>query len=766
MRSNFTQSLFQRIKHESRIPLVFLLVSLSGAADLASQTLTELVVPKYIGSKSGASTNNSRTPFAVCLQIDGLLSNTIYDIRANIGLVTDAPTVWGAGNLWTGTDFSGSIALSVFTTDATGSSGPFWLYIQPTGNGTRFDAGQQHNLRIGYRITGGSFSSGPSFVGTKIFKALDIATNPRTPSVNDDGCFVKGTSFPISGGRYVLLFDNENGTGDPLYSYMIRHMPVTQILSQPDLPPVINDIYMQTGTSGVGDYPAVIPIGANNPSGVRRVESRNPDNTVFAFNTDPDGIWPGGANTTTPVRREVIILTNTDTPLIPGGPSSPTVVTDTNVMGITHNSAVGGGDVTDQGGTTITARGICWSQALNPSVTDPHSTEPGTTGPFTSNISGLMPNAAYHLRAYAINADDTAYGADVGFSTLCEPYAPGVNFYADKTEIQVGDTVNFFDSTMYCPSSWNWSFVGGIPMTSNLPGPTGIVYTYPGDFNVCLTATNEYGTRTVCKAGYIRVAPHHDPRVVITEIMYNPPESGTDSLEFLELYNNDTLPVNLEGFYFDQGVSFGFPGYVLGAGQYLLVAADSNAMRNTFNVSSLQWSSGALSNSGEKIILKDRSGVTVDSVEFDDISPWDSLADGRGPSLELCDADADNSLGQNWRAAIEFKTVNSNGDTLRTSPLAGCSFIPLAGFTADDTVIFQGGSVIFTSTSTGDIDSYSWEFEGGDPSSYQGESPSSCTIFFNGGIQGLTDRFKQYRIGNSCKTRLYPGRSDRDIHGD
>jgi PKD repeat protein len=703
--------------------LVMLIMHCVSISETPAQTLTELVVPQYFGSKSAGSTNNSRTPFALCLRIDGLLPNTLYDIRAGIGLVSDGPTAWGAGNLWTGTDYTGNIALNVFTTDSSGSSGPFWLCIQPTGNAARFDAGQQHNLRIGYRVNGGSFGGSPAFVGTKIMTALDIATNPRTAAISDDGCFVKGTAMPVSGGKYVLLYDNENGTGDPLSVYMIRQMPVTQVLSQPVLPQSVNDIYLQSGTSGVGDYPAVIPAGIANPAGLKRVESRNNDNSIFAFNTDADGLWPGGANSTGSLRRELLILTGSDTPLIPGGPVLPTVLTDTVISAITFNSATGGGNVTDQGGDIITARGLCWSESADPSISDDHTNEPGTAGSFSSTIAGLMAMTSYHLRAYATNSAGTAYGEDVAFTTACEPYPPVTNFYSDKTEIQVGDTVNFFDSTFLCPDTWNWSFVGGIPMTSTLQNPVGIVYTYPGEFNVCLTTANSYGSRVLCKSGYIRVEEHEDPKVVITEIMYNPPESGTDSLEFIELYNNGIHRVNLKNFFFDKGVNYVFPEIVLEPGGYLVVAADSIAVQNAFEVPSWQWTSGALSNVGEEIILRDRYGYTVDSVMYDDAFPWDSLADGNGSSLELCDPGSDNSLGQNWRGAIEFRMTNNNGDSLRASPLAGCSYYPVPGFTADDSLIFTGEQVVFTSTSYGNPGLFHWTFEGGTPGSFDGEMP-------------------------------------------
>jgi len=135
--------------------------------------------------------------------------------------------------------------------------------------------------------------------------------------------------------------------------------------------------------------------------------------------------------------------------------------------------------------------------------------------------------------------------------------------------------------------------------------------------------------------------------------MYNPPESGTDSLEFLELYNNGDETVNLEGFHFTEGIEFVFPSIDLAPEDYLLVAVNSSAMMNTFGVDALQWTAGGLSNGGEDIELQDSFDFVIDSLTYDDYLPWDTLADGYGPSLTLCNPDVDNSIAENWTHSIK-----------------------------------------------------------------------------------------------------------------
>ena len=222
------------------------------------------------------------------------------------------------------------------------------------------------------------------------------------------------------------------------------------------------------------------------------------------------------------------------------------------------------------------------------------------------------------------------------------------------------------------------------------------------------------------------VEPYVQPKIVITEIMYNPPESGSDSLEFIELYNNGLDPVDLTGFEFVNGVSYIFPAVMLDPAEYLVVSVNSVAMMNTFGVTAYEWTSGALSNSGELIQLVDDGGMFVDSVRYDDHLPWDTLADGFGPSLTLCDPYLDNGLAENWAASTEFAAVNSIGDSIWATPLAGCAFImPTANFKTADTTIVVGGTADFTDLSSGGtMVSWLWTFEGGTPGTSTDQNPT------------------------------------------
>lgn len=93
------------------------------------------------------------------------------------------------------------------------------------------------------------------------------------------------------------------------------------------------------------------------------------------------------------------------------------IVTTSQITNITQNTAKGGGNVTNDGGATVTERGVCWSTEHNPTTTNSHTSNGTGTGSFTCNMGGLTAGTTYYVRAYAKNSEGTSYGAEVSFIT-------------------------------------------------------------------------------------------------------------------------------------------------------------------------------------------------------------------------------------------------------------------------------------------------------------------------------------------------------------
>jgi uncharacterized protein (TIGR02145 family) len=97
---------------------------------------------------------------------------------------------------------------------------------------------------------------------------------------------------------------------------------------------------------------------------------------------------------------------------------TPPVLTTAMVTAILQNSATSGGTISFDGGAPVTGRGICWSILPGPQIIDSHTADGAGTGTFISQMTGLIPDTIYYVRAYATNSKGTAYGNIQSFKTL------------------------------------------------------------------------------------------------------------------------------------------------------------------------------------------------------------------------------------------------------------------------------------------------------------------------------------------------------------
>jgi hypothetical protein len=91
---------------------------------------------------------------------------------------------------------------------------------------------------------------------------------------------------------------------------------------------------------------------------------------------------------------------------------------------ITVNAVVLGGEITGDGGSSVTERGVCYGTTQSPTIAGSKVTMGSGTGTFKGKVTGLTPNTTYYARAFAINSVGTAYGDQVTFTT--DKVMPGV----------------------------------------------------------------------------------------------------------------------------------------------------------------------------------------------------------------------------------------------------------------------------------------------------------------------------------------------------
>ena len=97
--------------------------------------------------------------------------------------------------------------------------------------------------------------------------------------------------------------------------------------------------------------------------------------------------------------------------------ATPSLAATSTITDIAATTATSGGNITSDGGASVSVRGVCWSTTANPTTANSKTTDGTGAGAFTSAITGLTAATLYYVRSYATNSSGTTYGAQVSFTT-------------------------------------------------------------------------------------------------------------------------------------------------------------------------------------------------------------------------------------------------------------------------------------------------------------------------------------------------------------
>ncbi|MCG9880591.1 MAG: YCF48-related protein [Bacteroidia bacterium] len=159
------------------------------------------------------------------------------------------------------------------------------------------------------------------------------------------------------------------------------------------------------------------------------------------------------------------------------GPQLATVRTSSATL-ITTNSATLGGNVTADGGASVTERGIVYATTANPTTANTKIAIGSGIGAFSQNVSGLTASTTYHVRAYAINSVGTSYGADSTFTTDATPV----------TSVSLNGTFDPFNTCEGTASDAQQFTVSGINLNAD------VIVNAAAGFELSLSAGGTYSS--------------------------------------------------------------------------------------------------------------------------------------------------------------------------------------------------------------------------------------------------------------------------------
>lgn len=309
---------------------------------------------------------------------------------------------------------------------------------------------------------------------------------------------------------------------------------------------------------------------------------------------------------------------------------------------------------------------------------------------------------------------------------------PDIDFSADVSSIMVGEDVNFTDLSTGDPTTWEWSFGDGSPV-SNDKNPTHTYNTY-GTFNVKLTATNQWGSNHKLKTNFVTVntSPTAD---FVADTVYTLAEGV---INFSDL--SEGVPTSWQ-WTFEGGTPNSSteqnPENIVynNLGKYTVTLISTN----DFGVNTMAKTDYiTVGMTPEADFTADKTEIPQnDSVSFSDASlyepsQWQWSFDGGTPDIST--EKNPKILYKNpgvYTVTLIAKNIFGEDTKMKTDYIIVNETPPTANFYTFNPIIPVGGSIHFVNTSTGNQTSWLWTFEGGDPATSSDKSP--VNIVYNAG---------------------------------
>jgi len=205
-------------------------------------------------------------------------------------------------------------------------------------------------------------------------------------------------------------------------------------------------------------------------------------------------------------------------------PARPTVTTQA-ATAVTYEGATGNGNITDLGDEAVTQHGVCWKKGSDPEnlgSADGYTQEgAGSTGAFTSDITGLDHQFTYWFRPYATSSVGTAYGPPLTFATIARDFAYSGSIPLALTPLAA---TSHGERTFECAGNipltltpegadnFAYGYIGGISLTLLPEGTGNFDVTATGHITIILTPNSKYYRGNYLGETTITLAPEAETR--------------------------------------------------------------------------------------------------------------------------------------------------------------------------------------------------------------------------------------------------------------
>ncbi len=232
-----------------------------------------------------------------------------------------------------------------------------------------------------------------------------------------------------------------------------------------------------------------------------------------------------------------------------------------------------------------------------------------------------------------------------------------------EAEIVATDSATFAAFQNNVPLTTGAQLYSG-PLTMNTSATVQTRVYYNGEWSALTSAFFSVGT-----------VPADATNLVVSEFSYHPADpilpaetavsTDSDAFEFMEFMNIGTIAIDLSGVY-TQGFTFAFGHTVLQPGERTVIVSNEAAFvaRYGSSVPIAGTYSGQLSNGGELLVILQPNGTEIRRIDYKDVSPWPTTADGSGFSLVLIapTSNPNHNLAANWRPSVEVNGTPGSDD--------------------------------------------------------------------------------------------------------